>query len=194
MKNTNRYDKDYRKTPEQNKKRIVNAVPESLTTRVRRWFFYPVFAVMLIALGIFAIQKMNKLPGVATQEQKIKETRTVAKKVSKKHALQESYGEAMILGDVLSETNDSKTAAKHYFDAKTIYPRNLEPRIELAETYLKRCEERGSYCLHVARELMYARMFVKEDTPSKLIKKMDNIQHRLDKIYTVKDSSRLYVH
>jgi len=194
MKNTNHYNKDYRKTPKQNKKRIVNTAPESLATHIRRWLFYPVLAVVVIALGIFAIQKMNKLPGVATQEQKIKQKRTVAKKVSKKYALEESYGKAMILGDVLSETNDSKTAARHYYDAKTIYPRNLEPRIELAEAYLQRCEEQPGYCIRVARELLYARLFITDDTSPKFIKKLDDIQHRLDEIYTVKDSSRLYVH
>jgi len=194
MKNTNQYKKDYRKTPEQNKKRIIQDAPQSTTTLFRRWLFYPVLAAVLVLSGVFAVHKMTRLPGITTHEKQVQQERTVVKRVSKKRALEQSYGEAMTLGKIQSITDNSKEATKHYFDAKSIYPRTLEPRIELAKTYLKRCEERGSYCLHVARELMYARYFVTEDTPPKLVKELDHIQRQLDKIYTVKDSTMLYVH
>ncbi len=192
MKNTNSYNKDYRKTPEENKKRISKDPNDTFSKRLKTRVLTVGGAIVLMILGIVAIQRFS-VPTIPTQAQKKEQTRKVSKKIAKKRALERSYDEVMTLGDVHTEIEDTKKAANHYFDAKTIYPRTLEPRIKLAKAYFKRCEEQRAYCIRVARELMYARHFVHEDSDPKLVKELNDLQQQLDEIYTVKDSSRLHV-
>ncbi len=185
--------KDYRKTPAKNYREVAQT--EDSRTFLREWLVMGLVALLLVGGIIWFANKLQTVPTITTEAKKEKAATKAAKKEKKKHALAESYEEVMILGDLGEEMDDHSEAANRYYDAKTIYPRKLEPRIALTETFFKRCKAgRDYYCLRTARELTYAYMFVNDDTPPKIVQQLDALQSELNKIYTVQDSTLLYVH
>ena len=188
------YRKDYRKTPAQNYRETINA-EEGKHKHLKEWLIMGVIALFLVGGIVWFSNQVTTMPTVTTEEKKEKVVTRAEKKAKKKRMLSESYEEVMILGDLGEEMEDHKEAANRYFDAKTIYPYKLEPRIALTETYFKRCKAGKEYfCLRTARELTYAYMQINDATPPELVKELDALQSELNKIYTVKDSAMLYVH
>jgi len=186
--------KDYRKTPAQNYREGVN-VEEGKRKHFKEWLLMGGIALFLIGGIVWFSNQVAIAPSITTEAKKEKVATKAAKKAKKKYALAESYEEVMILGDLGEEMEDYTESANRYYDAKTIYPRKLEPRIALTETFFKRCKTgRDYYCLRTARELTYAYMFVNDATPPEIVKQLDALQSELSKIYTVKDSAMLYVH
>jgi len=136
---------------------------------------------------------VKTVPTITTKEKKERVVTKVEKKAKKKRTLAESYEEVMILGELGEEMEDYTESVNRYFDAKTIYPYKLEPRIALTETFFKRCKAgKDYYCLRTARELTYAYMYINDATSPELVKQLDALQSNLSKIYTVKDSTLLY--
>jgi len=186
--------KDYRKTPAQNYREGINT-EEDKPKHLKEWLIMGVIALFLLGGIVWFSNQLTTIPTVTTEEKKEKVATKAARKAKKKYALAESYEEVMILGDLGEEMEDHTEAANRYFDAKTIYPYKLEPRIALTETFFKRCKAgRDYYCLRTARELTYAYMQVNDATTPELVKQLDVLQSELAKIYTVKDSAMLYVH
>lgn len=188
------YRKDYRKTPAENYREALNTAGIDKKP-VREWLIAGVIGLFLLGGIVWFSKQLRTVPAVTTEEKKERVVTKAERKAKKKRKLAESYEEVMILGDLGEEMDNHKEASNRYFDAKTIYPYKLEPRIALAETYLKRCKGgRNYYCLRAARELTYAQLYIYDHTSPELIKKLDVLQSELNKIYTVKDSAMLYVH
>jgi len=185
--------KDYRKTPAQNHREAIETKEDNKT--LKEWLVIGAIGVFLVSGIVWFSGQINTIPTVTTEEKKAKVVRTTTRKAKKERTIANSYEEVMTLGDVITEIDDHKEAANHYFDAKTIYPYKIEPRVALTESYFERCKAgRKHDCLRTARELMYARMYMTDNTPPELVKQLDALQRELDQIYAVKDSAMLYVH
>jgi len=98
MKNTNSYNKDYRKTPDENKKRIGMDPNDTFSKRLKTRLLTVGGAIVLMFLGMIAIQRFS-VPTIATQAQKNEQTRKTSKKIIKK---QTSFG------TLLRRSNDTR--------------------------------------------------------------------------------------
>lgn len=185
--------KDYRKTPAQNYREAVKA-EEGSTKQIKEWLLMGILGLFLIGGIVWFSNQIKTIPTVTTEAKKEKVKTKAKRKAKKNRVIANSYEEVMILGELGTEMEDLREAADRYYDAKTIYPYKIEPRVKLIESYLKRCRENRNYCLRTARELTYAYIYVNDNTPPELVKKLDAMQAELNKIYTVKDSAMLYVH
>lgn len=76
-------------------------------------------------------------------------------------AMNLSYGEHVELGNFYVELGEKDLAIEHYYEAKTIFPERIEPRIQMCYLYLMQCQENRHYCRPAKRELYYAQKYVK---------------------------------
>ncbi len=169
---------------------------EILTYYVSKHAVEIVVVVVALAVSLFAIRwsiKNFEMPSRETAAQKEKrieiENYIEMNRIAKEKRLDESFEDVMFMGDLNLGVGTNDEAVDRYFDAKSIYPYRLEPRIALAEAYLERCKGKEYYCRYVAKELFYAQYYVTDSTTLEQKTKLVQLQNQLDQIYTMKDSS-----
>ncbi len=155
-----------------------------------------VFAVIIVYQLLPEVEvPLQGMAAPVTEKQRKKELNEeqllAAYRKKKEETIDDSYEEVMYMGALNMDLGTSQEAVSKYYDAKTIYPYRLEPRIALAGAFLERCKEKKGLCRYVAKELRYAQFYVNEETSKKQKNELKRIQAELDKIYILKDSSFL---
>lgn len=96
----------------------------------------------------------NKAP---IAEESVEERIWKARQMKK---LNKSYNEMMYLGDSYKEQKDLAKAANRYFDAKTIFPERVEPRLELCRTFYQLSQRQEAFCWFAKKEIKYALKYI----------------------------------
>lgn len=75
-------------------------------------------------------------------------------------AMNLSYDELIELASSYEEIGEQQIAIDHYYQAKTIFPERVEPRVRMCYLYLKRCQENWRYCRRAKKELYFAEKYM----------------------------------
>ena len=77
-------------------------------------------------------------------------------KSKKRSLINRSYEDMMCAGDSHMYNEEYFEASRRYFDAKTIYPENFEPRIALCRSLMKLSEKTDYFLPSTQKEIHYA--------------------------------------
>ncbi|MFT4567363.1 MAG: tetratricopeptide (TPR) repeat protein [Saprospiraceae bacterium] len=98
-------------------------------------------------------------------------------------AMNLSYDELIQIAASYEEIGERQIAIEHYYQAKTIFPERIEPRVRMCYLYLKECQEDWRYCRIAKKELYFAEKYMEkadQETQQYIAKlislmKMDNL-------------------
>ncbi len=82
-------------------------------------------------------------------------------RIRKEQILENSYETSIDLGKEYLQKNLFDVASTKYFDAKSIYPSAIEPRMSLSKIYYKWAFENPAYCWQAQKEVLFALQYVK---------------------------------
>ena len=80
-------------------------------------------------------------------------------------AMNLSYDQLVQLATDYEEVGEREIAIEHYFQAKTIFPDRIEPRVRMCYLYLKGCQEDWRYCRTAKKELYFAEKYMDKAGP-----------------------------
>ncbi len=75
-------------------------------------------------------------------------------------AMNMSYDELIQIATSYEEIDEKQIAIEHYYQAKTIFPDRIEPRVRMCYLYLKECQEDWRYCRRAKKELYFAEKYL----------------------------------
>jgi len=75
-------------------------------------------------------------------------------------AMNLSYDQLIQLASSYEDIGEKQIAIQHYFQAKTIFPDRIEPRVRMCYLYLKECQEDWRYCRRAKKELYFAEKYM----------------------------------
>ena len=77
-------------------------------------------------------------------------------------AMNLSYDQLIELASSYEEIGERQIAIEHYFQAKTIFPERVEPRVRMCYLYLKECQVDWRYCRRAKKELYFAEKYMEK--------------------------------
>lgn len=128
------------------------------------------FVVVLVYITINSIRVYDSVFTGPTREAKMTEWDSYLqdRKQRNAKAMKISYEDLILIGYELVERKDWPEAQEAFNMAKSIYPKAMEPRVQLCYIFLQMCKYDGSYCRYGKREIYFAMKHVDENDEQSL--------------------------
>lgn len=116
-------------------------------------------ALIYLAQGYYLSDSVSA--GYLSEEEAEESSEAFLLKKRKATILENSYYTSLTLGDEYIKKNEHAVAANKYFDAKSIYPSAIEPRMSLSRILHGWALDNSAYCWKAQKEVLFALKYVR---------------------------------
>ncbi|NNE25594.1 MAG: hypothetical protein HKN09_02010 [Saprospiraceae bacterium] len=118
--------------------------------------------------------------GYVSMEEAEESSEALILKRRKARILENSYNTSIDLGKEYLNKAEPEIASSKFFDAKSIYPTAIEPRMALSKIYFDWAIENNAYCWQAQKEILFALQYVRLSQYPKEFRSLQTMKARLE--------------
>ena len=141
-----------------------NTLLEKLKEKRFSWYILIFTVGSLLILVNFSnsyYSNQSEEAGYITEEEAEESSEAFLLKRRKAKILENSYNTSIDLGKEYLQKAEPEIASSKFFDAKSIYPTAIEPRMALSEIYFDWAMQNNAYCWQAQKEVLFALRYVR---------------------------------